>query len=155
MNKKKLIILCIVLLMLIGSVLGYILYKRNVIPVDPNAKDYTENIKAPEGFSNDQILIPGFKNINIPNTYSGKGMELLNPKENNVYFRYEVVLQETNNTVAKTEFIPPGKAVEIFPWKGISPGNYNLLVKIKTYSIEDTKKELNGANLKIKMNILK
>lgn len=154
MKKKKLIIIVLILI-IIGSLIWGFLYINSSSQIDPNEKDYNGSINPPKGFNSTQTLIPGFGDINIPYNYKGKGMELINPKDNNVYFKYELVLEETNKVIDQTKLIEPGKAVEVFPWKGISPGNYNLTVKIQTYSLKDSKKQLNGANLKIKMNILK
>lgn len=156
MNKKKLIILIILLFILIGGLIGFYLYKKNVniYSIDPNAKDYTQNIKEPNDFDENKTLIPGFGNISVPYNYEDEGMKLPNPKDNTVYFKYIIILDGTNQVLAETKLIPPGKAVEVYPWKGIKAGNYTLTIKIKAYSLDNTNTELNGADSKIKMNIL-
>lgn len=126
---------------------------KDGIIIDKNAKDYTVEIELPEAYDESKILIPGFSDINVEKNYKEKGMQLFNPEKNDVYFKYELTLKETNEIIYTTNLIPPGKSVEIFPWKNIQEGSYNLIVNIKTYSIENPEEQLNGANVVIKMNV--
>lgn len=153
---KKIYLITLIVILLISNLFVYFwVCKKNNSEIDPNLKDYIEKIEAPEDFTENDILVPGFENINVEYNNKDQGLELLNPKENNVYFQYEVILEENNEILSQTQLIPPGKSVEVFPWDELSPKTYNVIIKIRTYSIEDSKKELNGANLKIKMNIFK
>lgn len=126
---------------------------KDGVIIDKNAKDYTAEIELPEVTDGKKILIPGFGDINVDKNYKEKGMQLFNPEKNDVYFKYELTLKETNEIIYTTNLIPPGKSVEIFPWENISEGSYNLIVNIKTYSIENPEEQLNGANVAIKMNV--
>ena len=155
MKKVSLIVVFIFVLIATNLCVYFWMNNKNGSVIDSNLKDYTEKVEVPEGFTEDQILIPGFENISVGYDSKEKGLELLNPKVNNVYFKYEVVLDEGDRVLAETKMIPPGKAVDVFPWEGLSPKSYDVTVRIRTYSIENLKKELNGAELKIKMNVLK
>lgn len=151
MKKIFLIIIFLILgLLLICKFMGN---AKNGIIIDKNAKDYTVEIELPEAYDESKILIPGFGDINVEKNYKEKGMQLFNPEKNDVYFKYELTLKETNEIIYTTNLIPPGKSVEIFPWENISEGSYNLIVNIKTYSIENPEEQLNGANVVIKMNV--
>lgn len=151
MKKIFLIIIFLILgLLLICKFMGN---TKNGIIIDKNAKDYTVEIELPEAYDESKILIPGFGDINVEKNYKEKGMQLFNPEKNDVYFKYELTLKETNEIIYTTNLIPPGKSVEIFPWENISEGSYNLIVNIKTYSIENPEEQLNGANVVIKMNV--
>ena len=154
MNNKKKVFLVIILLILV-LLLSCKFWKgtKNGIVIDGNAKDYTAELELPEAYDESKILIPGFGNINVEKNYKEKGMQLFNPEKNDVYFKYELTLKETNEIICTTNLIPPGKSVEVFPWDNIPEGSYNLIVNIRTYSIEDPKTELNGANVVIKMDI--
>lgn len=154
-KKKKLLIVIILflILLLVGGLFFYIHHDKGN-QIDKNAKNYDEQITPPNGFDKNHILIPGFKNINVTEGYDKAGMELMNPKQNNVYFKYEVYLKKNGKLIASTDLVPPGKAVEIFPWKGLKVGTYKLNVKISTYAINDNKKQLNGANVEVVMNII-
>lgn len=155
MGKKLKIIATVVLLMCV--LLGiYAFINKDRFKLDPNAKDYVSELKDPKTFNKDnQILIPGFDNIQVSKNYKEKGLQLFNPQKNDVYFQYTVTLDDSNKVLCKTDLIPPGKSVEVLPWANLNPGNYDITIKIQTYSLKNSKETLNGANLKIKMNILK
>lgn len=156
-NKKKAFSIIILLLLILISVVA-VAFKffgnsKSGIEIDGNAKDYVSEAKVPEDYDESKILIPGFGNINVEKNYKEKGMQLFNPEKNDVYFKYELTLKETNEIICTTNLIPPGKSVEVFPWENIPEGSYTLIANIRTYSIENPETELNGANVEIKMDI--
>lgn len=152
-NKTIIISILLFLILLIGSLSLYLINNKNNL-FDSNLKDYVENLKVPEGFDETQTLIPGFSDISVKKDFNEKGFDLFNPKANNVLFKYTIILEKNNKVLTETKLIPPGKAIEVFPWKGLPTGEYDLIIKINSYSLENPKVELNGANLKIKMRIL-
>lgn len=152
-NKKKIFLILIFLFIVTLFVFRLIWNNNDGVIIDNNAKDYSVEIELPQAYDESKILVPGFSDINVDKTYKEKGMQLFNPEKNDVYFKYELTLKETNEVIYTTNLIPPGKSVEIFPWKNIPKGDYHLIINIKTYSIENPKEQLNGANVVIKMNV--
>lgn len=152
-NKKKIFLILTFLLIVTLFVFKIIWNNNDGVIIDNNAKDYSVEIELPQAYDESKILVPGFSDINVDKTYKEKGMQLFNPEKNDVYFKYELTLKETNEVIYTTNLIPPGKSVEVFPWKNITKGDYHLIINIKTYSIENPKEQLNGANVVIKMSV--
>lgn len=150
-----LLLLFLAILLIIGGGL-YIVDNNKGPKLDQNAKDYVANIKRPDNWDPTKITIPGYDTITILEGSDVVKVALWNPDENPCYFEFDIVDKETDESFYKTGIIPPGRAVSEFPIdSNLEPGIYNLIFKIKTYSLEDHTKQLNGANVSVKLNILK
>lgn len=112
--------------------------------LDPNAKAQTEQGSGdkPEG-----IRIPGYPSITIKADQKDVEMNLMNPEGNPCYFTFEIVLNDTDETIYTSKMVEPGKAItDVTLKKAIPAGKYPATIKITTASLEDGS-AMNGANV--------
>ena len=111
--------------------------------LDPDAS--TQEAKEsdpPEG-----IRIPGYPSITIPADTKDVTVNLMNPEGNPCYFTFEIVLNDTDETIYTSKMVEPGKAItEVTLEKALAAGEYPATIKITTASLTDGS-AMNGANV--------
>ena len=111
--------------------------------LDPDAS--TQEAKEsdpPEG-----IRIPGYPSITIPADTKDVTVNLMNPEGNPCYFIFEIVLNDTDETIYTSKMVEPGKAItEVTLEKALAAGEYPATIKITTASLTDGS-AMNGANV--------
>ena len=113
--------------------------------IDPNAGDGVTVTETPQ--KADSIKIPGYPSITIAANTPNVTMALLNPEENPCYFKFEIVLKDTGETIYESQFVPPGKTItDVTLTRGLSEGEHPATIKISTVAL-DQKTPLNGANV--------
>ena len=113
--------------------------------IDPNAGDGSVPTQAPQ--KAESIQIPGYPSITIAANTPNVTMALLNPEENPCYFKFEIVLKDTGETIYESQFVPPGKTItDVTLTRGLSEGEHPATIKISTVAL-DQKTPLNGANV--------
>ena len=74
-------------------------------------------------------------------------MNLMNPEGNPCYFTFEIVLNDTDETIYTSKMVEPGKAItEVTLDKALAAGEYPATIKITTASLTDGS-AMNGANV--------
>jgi hypothetical protein len=74
-------------------------------------------------------------------------MALMNPEGNPCYFKFEIVLKDTGETIYESQYVPPGKTIsDVTLTRPLSEGEYNATIKISTVAL-DQQTPLNGANV--------
>jgi hypothetical protein len=74
-------------------------------------------------------------------------MALMNPEGNPCYFKFEIVLKDTEETIYESQYVPPGKTIsDVTLTRPLSEGEYNATIKISTVAM-DQQTPLNGANV--------
>lgn len=147
------IIFLVVLLLLAGIIFG-INYLNSRPNIDDAASDYVSNLQRPDDWDPTKILIPGYDHIKTKYGENAAYVALWNPDDNPVYFQFDIILDETGESLYKTELIPPGKAVKKIPLSSsLKPGVYDITVSISSYSLENYKQRMNGAEVKTKLII--
>ena len=112
--------------------------------LDPNAKTQTadDTGEKPTG-----IRIPGYPSITIEADKKDVQMNLMNPEGNPCYFTFEIVLNDTDETIYTLKMVEPGKAItEVTLEKALAAGEYPATIKITTASLTDGS-AMNGANV--------
>lgn len=162
--KKKhiVIIIIIILLLLIGAVTvgmnwnnrfgGNSTYtpviSQNEPDIDPNAGDYNGQQPEDKGGESKGIKIPGYPSITLPADTKDVTVALLNPEGNRCYFKFELVLKNSGETLYTSKLVPPSKCISnITLSKPLSAGGYDAVIKISTTSLEDGTTPMNGANV--------
>lgn len=116
-----------------------------------DGKDWNgENKKNNSKQIADSTVIPGFVPLEI--TKDDPYIQLGNPKENTVYFIYQIVDDKTKKTVYQTNAIKPGKAVEWNPYEQLKKGKYKLNIIISTYDLK-TSRGCNGAKQQMDLTL--
>ena len=79
-------------------------YKANMPDQDPNAKTQTadDTGEKPTG-----IRIPGYPTITIEADKKDVQMNLMNPEGNPCYFTFEIVLNDTDETIYTSKMVEP------------------------------------------------
>lgn len=163
-SKKKLVILIIIILLLIaGGVAVGMNWNHWFGPenpptsqvgnpdIDPNAGDYTGNQPEDKGGEAKGIKIPGYPSIALPANTKDVKVALLNPEGNSCYFKFELVLDDTNEVLYTSKLVPPGKAItNITLSRALAAGEYDATIRITTTSIQDNS-AMNGANVETKL----
>lgn len=117
------------------------------IDIDPNAGDWTGSKPEDKEPSSKGIKIPGYPSITIAADTENVTMALLNPEGNPCYFKFEIVLKESNKTIYESKYVEPGKAItNVALTQPLSAGEYPATIKISTLSL-DGKSPMNGANV--------
>lgn len=167
-TKGKLAVIIILILLLIGGgvFVGLNWQKwtndepttQTALPgnpdIDPGAEEWNGG-KLPNkdetGGEKKGIQIPGYPSISLPADKTDVQIALLNPDGNRCYFTFEIVLDDTGETIYTSKMVPPGKAVtNITLSKPLPAGNYKATIKITTASVENLS-PMNGANVKTEL----
>ena len=120
---------------------------ENSVDIDPNAGDWTGSKPEDKQPSSKGIKIPGYPSITIAADSKNVTMALLNPEGNPCYFKFEIVLKDTDETIFESKYVEPGKAItDVELTKPLSAGEYPATIKISTLSL-DGSSPMNGANV--------
>lgn len=101
-----------------------------------------------EGMVNDdpsRIMIPSLTTMTLDAGQTDVEYVLFNPEGNPCYFRYQMVLSDTGETLYESGLIEPGTAV--INWdlgRGLEPGTYQAEMRISTYSTDDIDTQMNS-----------
>lgn len=121
---------------------------------DKRAKDYSLKVKKDKNWTPKTLVFPSYDDIKISEGDSKAYVALCNPSINKAKFKYTIKRMDTQETLLKTGYIQPGKAVTEIPMsKNLKVGEYPLLFEIRAFN--QSGKELNGTNLKLKLIVYK
>ena len=161
--KKSHLILAILLIIAIGvSVYFAILYftdkkdnnnSSSGLIFDPNTKDYIGD--NPENKSGDEqgIKIPGYGTVTLPANKTDVKMVLLNPEDNPCYFTFELVVED--ETYYTSGLVEPSKCIEDLKLaKPLKKGNYKAVLKVRAYSLDESRSPMNSADVKFDLIVL-
>ena len=84
---------------------------ENSVDIDPNAGDWTGSKPVDQEPSSKGIKIPGYPSITIAANTKNVTMALLNPEGNPCYFKFEIVLKDTDENIFESKYVEPGKAI--------------------------------------------
>lgn len=161
-TKHIVIIIILIILLLIGAVTVGINWNnwfgdktpetpaisQSELDIDPNAGDYSGVQPEDKGGEAKGIKIPGYPSITLPADTKDVTVALLNPEGNRCYFKFELVLKESGETLYTSKLVPPGKCINnITLSKPLSAGEYAAVIRISTTSLEDGTTPMNGANV--------
>ncbi|HDN2514139.1 TPA: hypothetical protein P1K40_000321 [Clostridioides difficile] len=153
--KSNLIMSIIILLSILAIIFALIAGKNSGPKLDSSAKDYVANIQRPADWDSSKIAIPGFNEIKAKSGEGAAYVALWNPMDNPVYFEYDIIMDQTGESILRTNLIPPGKAVTKLPLnKSLKPGTYDITLNVNTYSLDDHTERMNGGQVKTKLVIV-
>ena len=120
---------------------------ENSVDIDPNAGDWTGSKPVDQEPSSKGIKIPGYPSITIAANTKNVTMALLHPEGNPCYFKFEIVLKDTDENIFESKYVEPGKAItDVKLKRPLSAGEYPAIIKISTLSL-DGSSPMNGANV--------
>ena len=151
---KALLIPAIIVFIIAGIIAGISWYvnKDNIPGLDETTVAY-----QPAGVENkdpSKISIPGIGTITAKENNPHVEQTLLNPKGNQCYFIFRLVLSDTKEVLYESGMVKPGYAVMEFDMKrGLSSGIYDVILEIETRDINNYESQLNGGNINIKLEV--
>jgi hypothetical protein len=123
----------------------------NGLEIDPGASDWNESSLTNRGGESKGIAVPGYPSISIAANTREVQISLLNPEGNPCYFTFELVLQETGESLYTSQAVPPGQAIrEVTLSRGLPAGEYPATIRITTNALDD-QTPMNGANVETKL----
>lgn len=144
-------IMCVVM----ATVLIYS-YWQNKPDIDPGASKYSAGLERPEEMDTSSILVPGYDDWSMQAETDKIYIALLNPEDNPCYFKFTVTLDEDKEVLFQTKLVPPGNAVKEVELPYIlKQGIYPVTVTIESYSLNDPRQKLNGADVKTRIIAVK
>lgn len=121
--------------------------ETQVIAVDPDAGPAEEQ-QEDTGEVKTGIEIPGYPSLYIGAGETEVSAILENPEGNPCYFVYELVLSDSGESLYRSGLILPGQAISGFTIsRGLSAGEYDAVLRVSTYSLEDGTTPMNGADM--------
>lgn len=112
---------------------------------DNSAITYEPKVESTAVDKDNQIVLPGIKEIVINQGSSEIMFPLYNVKENDVDLVFEVKLEEKNKVLRTTQRVAPGKAIIMVPLpENLAKGTYHLKTTIKVYKKGETLKLNSG-----------
>ena len=117
------------------------------IELDENAGQYTGEKPKDKGGQQTGIKIPGYPSITIAKDKQDVTMALMNPEGNPCYFKFEIVLKDSGETIFESKYVKPGDCIyDVHLNKPLGSGEYPATIKISTIAL-DQETPLNGANV--------
>ena len=117
------------------------------IELDENAGEYTGEKPKDQGGEEVGIKIPGYPSITIAKDTEDVQMALMNPEGNPCYFKFELVLKDSGETIFESKYVKPGDCIyDVHLNKPLAEGEYPATIKISTIAL-DQETPLNGANV--------
>ena len=115
--------------------------------LDSNAKDYDGDPLEDKGGETVGIKIPGYGTVHLPSGTTDVKMILLNPEGNPCYFTFELVVD--GETYYTSDLVEPSKCIEdLTLTKPLKKGEYDAVLKISAYSLDESLTRMNGAHAK-------
>lgn len=155
LTKTHAVILTAVVLALVGASVGVGMWinerKNDPWRIESDLTDYGDFSSS--GGTSDQIVIPGYGDILLEADTRDVMLILPNPASNPCYFRFSILLKESNEVIYTSGLVPPGKAIEALTLKRDFPkGDYPAVIQIETFSLDRSRTPLNGANVEVILN---
>jgi len=125
----------------------------NGLVFDLNVKDYTGTNPEDRGGEKQGIKIPGYGTVTLPAGKTDVKMILLNPEGNPCYFTFELVVD--GDTYYTSGLVEPSKYIEDLKLtKPLQKGEYKAVLKIRTYSLDESLTPMNSSNVKFDLVVI-
>lgn len=147
---ERLVELFLIIAVISGIAAGiwYLFFGPEGPDIDPGAGKYTADVELPENIDPDRITLPGYEQIRMEAGKDTAYVALWNPDRNPCYFQFEIVLDETGETIYQSRLIPPGNAVtEVQFDRTFDMGIYPITIRINTFNLEDYEQPMNGGEI--------
>ena len=117
--------------------------------LDEGAKEYTGREPEDRGGTSG-ISIPGYGTVTLPGNTTDVKMILLNPEGNPCYFIFELVID--GESYYKSGLVEPSMCIEDLKLtKPLPKGTHTAILKISTYSLDESLSPMNGANVEFEL----
>ena len=167
LKKSYIMIIAAVLVMAIGVGAYFVFSKEPATEIsnmqtplgglglmlDENMKPYTGRDLEDRGGEKTGTKIPGYGTVRLPSGKTDVKMVLLNPEGNRCYFKFELVVE--GETFFTSKLVEPSMCIEDLTLeKPLVEGTYTAILKISTYSLDDSLTQMNGANVEFELIVI-
>lgn len=141
----------ILIIGILGTAFGYwYTSTKKEIAAKQEQKLLTYN--APQDLKNDdptQIAVPAYNNFYVDAKTQEFQSPLINVAGNQCLMKYSIINKNTGETIFSTDkLLKPGKAFYNFkPNKALLVGTYDVYIKIESYSLKNSKKQLTSSTI--------
>lgn len=149
-RKRLIMLLCLIAIL---AAVFFLLFFRNgnkqpvELGIDPGAGKYNPEIEVPEEMDPTKIALPGYESLVMAAGSDKLYTALWNPEVNPCYFKFSLVLKESGEILYESGLVPPGEAVtEVTLSRKMEEGEYPVMVKMDSFSLEDKTQPLNGGS---------
>lgn len=164
-SKKLIIIIIAAVLICIAAMLAAYYFginsrsetaqSTNGITVDENAVEWDKEVNALSGQETKGIKIPGYGELTVPADDTTWQISLVNPKDNDCYFKYSITIDDSEDPIYESDYIEPGKAITEFEVsKGLEAGDYKIHLNIASYSMDGSNTRMNGADVQADLHVV-
>ena len=153
MDKKTIITVIVTVAICFGGLWGYDKFKnRNHDGTISPEFEQTQTKEEIESGVTPGIKIPGYSEININALETKAKVDFYNPKENDVYFKIKLVLNDTSEVLYESKMFEPGQHLyDIELNKSMTKGVYDMTIVYETYAMDEEYTPRNGANVNCKL----
>lgn len=124
---------------------------------EAGAQDWQGEQEVYTGKKNENTIdIPGFDVMNLKAGEKEQKVNLYNPEQNTCYFQMSLFLQGSTTELWESGLIEPGKGLyDITLSEPLEAGSYeNAVLKYECFTFDENQTPLNGAEIKITLNVL-
>lgn len=156
-KKKPIRTIILFLIALVLMLCMFFFWKNNQGPdIDPNLSDYVSNLKRPENLDATQILIPGYNEWRMNDGENVVNATLFNPEDNPCYFQFVIINKNNGDILYESKLVPPGKGIQpITLRQDMLEGVYPIVVRIRTFDVNNHEQEFNGAEVETTIRVVK
>ena len=125
------------------------------LTIDPNASEYVPPVV--ENTPTQGVAIPGWGSIIIPVNTKDVTVDFMNPEANEglYYLTFELRLLKNNDeyeVLYKSGLVEPGLHIQkISLSRGLSAGEYDAVIHVQPYRMDEAKTPTNNADMKTKL----
>lgn len=132
------------------------MYLKKGPDLEPGTRDFKAATKLPDDYGSTRIIIPAFQPLYVVEQETAVKTVLWNPDKNQVYFEFQIVLDDTQEVLYESRLVPPGQAVyELQLKRGLPQGVYPITVRVTTYDLKAYEEKMNGGEVKTMLNVVK
>lgn len=160
-NKKKWLIWLIAGVLLLGLLIGGLLWWRSsqqskgkVWKVDSSASGYKSKYKRPANLDSSSIAIPGYQDFTIKKGSRDIKAVLFNPEGNPCFFKF-ILKDEAGKVLYESELVPPGSAIKNFKIKKAydKVGEYKANLFFESHDLETPELQYNGSSMAVTIKV--
>lgn len=123
--------------------------------LEPGTRDFKAGVKLPDDYGSTSTILPAFNPLYVVQNDTQVKTVLWNPEKNQVYFQFQIVLDNSGEVIYESRLVPPGQAIyELQLKRGLPRGAYPVTIRITTYDLEDYEQKLNGGEVQTKLNVV-
>lgn len=146
---KRILVLFAAVTVMIGLFSGIYMMMDHSIVLDSDASDYTPKITLPDDADPNSIAIPGYDQLTMLADTDELYAALWNPETNPCYFKFSIFIEDTDKLLYESGLVHPGKAITAVKLNRVlNEGEYPVLIKMETFSLEDGTTPMNGGTSK-------